>query len=50
MVIGSLVAPAMIEIFDLSIATAFAGGLLLVVTLLILPKARGIDRTAAAPG
>jgi MFS family permease len=48
MVIGSLVAPAMIEIFNLSIATAFAGGLLLVVTLLILPKARGIDRTAAA--
>ena len=30
MVIGSLVAPSMIELFDLSIATAFAGGVLLV--------------------
>jgi MFS family permease len=48
MVFGSLLAPVMIEVFDLSIATAFAGGVLLVVTAITLPKARDMDRTAAA--
>ena len=48
MVLGSLLAPLMIEIFDLSIATAFAGSVLLAVTLITLPKARAMDRTAAA--
>ena len=48
MLLGSLLAPLMIEIFDLAIATAFAGGVLLVVTLITLPKARSIDRLAAA--
>jgi len=35
-------------VFGLSIATAFAGGVLLVVTLVVLPRARAMDRTAAA--
>jgi CRP-like cAMP-binding protein len=48
MLLGSLLAPLMIEIFDLAIATAFAGGVLIVVTLITLPKARSIDRLAAA--
>ncbi|MGH2539310.1 MAG: MFS transporter [Actinomycetota bacterium] len=48
MVLGSLLAPLMIAIFDLSIATAFAGGVLLVVTLITLPRARAMDRAAAA--
>jgi len=48
MVLGSLLAPLMIEVFGLSIATAFAGGVLLVVTLVVLPRARAMDRTAAA--
>ena len=47
MVMGSLVAPVMIEAFDLSIATGFAGGVLLVVTLVVLPSARAMDRAAA---
>ena len=38
----------MIEVFGLSIATAFAGGVLVVVTLVVLPRARAMDRTAAA--
>jgi MFS family permease len=48
MVLGSLLAPLMIEVFGLSVATAFAGGVLLVVTLVVLPRARAMDRTAAA--
>jgi MFS family permease len=48
MLLGSLLAPLMIEIFDLAIATAIAGGVLVVVTLITLPKARSIDRLAAA--
>ena len=48
MVLGSLLAPLMIEVFGLSIATALAGGVLLVVTLVVLPRARAMDRTAAA--
>jgi MFS family permease len=48
MVLGSLLAPVMIEVFGLSIATAFAGGVLVVVTLVVLPRARAMDRTAAA--
>lgn len=47
MVLGSLVAPVMISAFDLSIATGFAGGVLLVVTLVVLPRARAMDRAAA---
>jgi hypothetical protein len=48
MVLGSLLAPLMIEVFGLSVATAFAGGVLLAVTLVVLPRARAMDRTAAA--
>ncbi len=48
MVIGSLIAPVMIEVFGLSVATAFAGGVLLVVTLVTLPTARSMDRAGAA--
>ena len=48
MVIGSLIAPLTIEFFGLSVATALGGGVLLVLTLVTLPKARDIDRTAAA--
>jgi MFS family permease len=48
MVLGSLLAPVMIAVFDLAIATAFAGAVLLVLTLITLPRARAIDRTAAA--
>ena len=45
---GSLVAPLAIELLDLAGATAFAGGVLLVLTLLALPRARSLDRVAAA--
>lgn len=46
--LGSIVAPISIEIFGLGVATALAGGVLLVLTLATLPMARRIDRRAAA--
>ena len=45
-VIGSLIAPFTIGVFGLSIATAIGGGVLLALTLVVLPRARGIDRRA----
>ena len=47
-VTGSLIAPITIALFGLSVATAIGGGVLLGVTLVVLPSARGIDRRAAA--
>jgi MFS family permease len=46
--LGAIVAPISISLFGLSWATALAGGLLIVVTLLVLPRARALDRVAAA--
>jgi MFS family permease len=46
--LGSLVAPFTIEWFGLRLATAIAGGFLIVVTIATLPWARAIDRVAAA--
>lgn len=46
--LGSLVAPFTIDVLGLSGATAFAGGVLLAVTVLTLPRARAMDRLAAA--
>ncbi len=48
MAVGSLIAPLTIEVFGLSIATAIGGGVLLVLTLYLLPRARGIDHRASA--
>ncbi len=47
-VMGSLVAPITIGLFGLSVATAIGGGVLLALTLVVLPKARAIDRKGAA--
>jgi MFS family permease len=47
-VLGSIVAPFTIAWFGLRPATAIAGGFLLVVTVVTLPWARGLDRVAAA--
>ena len=47
-VLGSLIAPVTIGLFGLSVATAIGGGVLLIVTLVVLPKARGLDRKGAA--
>jgi MFS family permease len=46
--LGSLVAPISIDLFGLAVATALAGGVLLVLTLATLPMARRIDARAAA--
>jgi len=46
--LGSLVAPITIELFGLAGAAATAGALLLTATVLSLPGARALDRTAAA--
>ena len=48
MALGSLVAPFSIELLGLAGATAFAGGVLLVLTLVALPRARALDRVSAA--
>ena len=45
--IGSLVAPLSIDLFGLGVATALAGGVLLVLTVATLPMARRIDARAA---
>ena len=45
--LGSLVAPVAMELLGLAGATAFAGGGLLVMTLLVLPRARSLDRVGA---
>jgi MFS family permease len=47
-VLGSLLAPITIGLFGLSVATAIGGGVLLALTLVVLPKARAIDRKGAA--
>jgi MFS family permease len=46
--LGSVVAPFTIDLLGLAGATAFAGGTLLVVTVVTLPRARAMDRIAAA--
>jgi MFS family permease len=48
MVLGSLLAPLLLGVLGLSLATAAVGGILLVVTLIVLPRARAMDRTSAA--
>ena len=45
---GLLIAPVTIELLGLKWAPAFAGGGLLLVTLITLPRARSLDRVAAA--
>ena len=46
--IGSLLAPVIVAVFGLQAALVLAGSLLVVFTLLVLPRARNIDRKAAA--
>ncbi len=46
--LGSLAAPITIDLFGLVVATALAGGVLLVLTVAILPMARRLDARAAA--
>ncbi|MEZ0235131.1 MAG: MFS transporter [Actinomycetota bacterium] len=46
--LGSVVAPITIELLGLAGATGLAGGVLLAVTLVTLPRARSMDRIAAA--
>jgi MFS family permease len=46
--LGSLVAPITIELFGLGVATALAGGVLVVLTVATLPMARRMDAHAAA--
>jgi len=46
--LGSVVAPITIEVLGLDGATGLAGGVLLAVTLVTLPRARSMDRVAAA--
>ncbi len=46
--LGSLAAPITIDLFGLGVATALAGGVLLVLTVAMLPMARRLDARAAA--
>lgn len=46
--LGSIVAPITIELFGLAVATALAGGVLVVLTVATLPMARRLDASAAA--
>jgi CRP-like cAMP-binding protein len=46
--LGSVVAPITIELLGLAGAAAFAGSFLLIATMVTLPGARALDRTAAA--